>query len=187
MGRSRSGAARTVAVVATLLFVAAACGHAQTTRTFTGPQTSPAAIAGSLPSTPLTTEQRTEALSIVHADATAGRLLARSSFRLVGTDQWGDAATWRGAALTFATAKPISVDADLPQADVPPDAPTKGQCERPYRQTWLHETAAHVTKLEILVDLGRRRVADITTNASSGTLAWVPGKPHPDCEEIPSG
>jgi hypothetical protein len=167
--------------------LAVGCGGQRSKWTFDDREAQPVRIAGSLPGIPLTSERRRDALTIARADPIVARLLAGSRFRVLETSQWGDGRTLRGAELRFVTARPIGVDADLPLADVPPDAPTKGECARPYRQTWLHETAAHVTELDILVDFGKRRVADVSTNARSGTLAWVPEKPHPSCEEIASG
>jgi hypothetical protein len=101
--------------------------------------------------------------------------------------RWGDWKSLRGGSLTFTASRPIAVDADLPQADIPPDAPTKGACAHPYRQTWLRERSKDVTRLYVLVDLGRHAVADVTTNARAGTLSWVPGRPHPSCQEVASG
>jgi hypothetical protein len=79
------------------------------------------------------------------------------------------------------------VDAVLPYADIPPDAPTTGTCESPYRQTWLREESENVTELDVLVDLRRGKVADIRTNATEGRRSWVQGKPHPDCQPVESG
>jgi hypothetical protein len=90
----------------------------------------------------------------------------------------------QGASLTFRLSRRISVDADLPRADIPPDAPTTGTCHAPYRQTWLHERSEKVTEIYVLVDLDKAKVADISTNAISEQLSWVRGKPHPSCEEL---
>lgn len=114
--------------------------------------------------TPLRPATRRAALELAGSDPTLLRLLHGSTFRLASAQQWGVGLPLRGAALRLALARPIAVDADLPRADIPPDAPATGVCREPYRQTWLHERSR-----------------------GSGTLSLVKGRPHPSCTEIPSG
>lgn len=165
----------------------AGCGGARTTWTFTDAQSGAPPVAGGLGATALQAHVRRTALEIVSADPVVARLVHGSRLRVVGAQAWSDGRRLHGASLTMLLARPIMVDADLPQADIPPDAPAKGDCRRPYRQIWLHERAGGVTRLSVLVDLGGRAVADVSTNARSGTLSWVPGRPHPSCEELAGG
>lgn len=174
------------AAVCLAVAAAAGCGGASSrTTTFEKPAPPPAPVAGTVGTTALAPEARARAIRIARANGTLRRLL-RPGSRVMAASPWS-APALDGASLTFSLPRPVTVDADLPQADIPPDAPTKGDCARPYRLTWLHEHSTGVTRLYVLVDVGRRRVADVTTNAKRGTLAWVPGRPHPSCEEIPSG
>lgn len=136
---------------------------------------------------PVSTDVRTRALAIATHDRIVRAILGTMRVRVADAVEWSNGDAPIGASLTFRLPRPVTVDADLPQADIPPDAPTKGKCVRPYRQTWLHERAKGVTQLFVLIDLKRSRVADITTNASRGTLSGIQGKPYPDCSEIPSG
>jgi hypothetical protein len=164
----------TAAAAAVLLLAFAGCGGPRSSWTFTDPQSPPSVVGGL--GDQLAPAKQAAAVAIARRNP----LVAQG--RLVGSSQWT-----QGASLTFALPRPTDVDADLPQADIPPDAPAKGTCARPYRQTWLHLKASGVTRLYVLVDLHRGAVADVTTNASSGRLSWVRGKPHPDCREIASG
>lgn len=108
--------------------------------------------------------------------------------RAVRFQLWGDEdGGLLGADVTFRLPRPRSIDAVLPAADVPPDAPTRGTCEQPYRQTWLREQSAGVTEISVAVDLDRQAVADVSTNSTTGRRSWVEGKPHPSCEAIEGG
>lgn len=168
------------ATAAALLFALAGCGGQKTSWTFTGPETPPS-LGGGLAGT-LAPAERREAVAVALRGGPSARLLREAGYSLLGAAPWS-----QGASLTFALDRTIEVDADLPRADIPPDAPAKGTCVRPYRQTWLHERSSGVTRLYLLVDLKRRAVADVTTDALLGRLSWVRGKPHPDCQEIASG
>ena len=125
--------------------------------------------------------------------ARANTLLARL-LRLGGGRLRGGAQPWQGfggklhgAVLDYALKRPVAVDADLPFAISPPDAPSHGTCVTPYAPGWAHLRARRVTALMVLVDLRLRRVAEISTNATRGTVGPVPGKPYPTCNEDQTG
>jgi hypothetical protein len=129
-----------------------------------------------------------QALAIARADELFRVLTRGERPRLAHASEWWSIDRERlGAWLTFALRTPIAVDAVLPIADIPPDAPTKGTCETPYRQTWLREDSHGTTELAVLADLRRSKVVQISTNATRGRRSWVEGKPHPSCAAIPSG
>ena len=131
---------------------------------------------------------RRRALAVAERDELFRRLARGVDARLVSATPWGSIdGGLLGSALTFRLRRPVAIDAVLPIADIPPDSPTRGICERPYRQTWMREESERVTELSILVDLQRGKVADIATNASSGRRSWVDGKPHASCEPIAGG
>jgi hypothetical protein len=86
-----------------------------------------------------------------------------------------------GANLVYRLPHAIAVDADLPYVVIPPDTPAGQSCPHPYARGWLHERSTGVDELGVLVDIHRRAVVAIDTNARSGTRSWVPGRPHPRC------
>jgi hypothetical protein len=97
-----------------------------------------------------------------------------------GQGRWGlidgpDLGVW----LELQLRRSVQVDALLPVADIPPDAPAKGACHEPYRQTWRRYRARDVTQVSLLVDLRRRTVADIDTDASVFEIGRAPGRPLP--------
>lgn len=139
------------------------------------------------PSDPAPREVTREALDIAREDALIRHLAREGRAQFVRATEWWSLQDRLGAKLEFHLRRPLDVDAILPIADIPSDSPTKGTSELPYRQTWLREQSEGVTKLSILVDLRRARVADIATNASSGRRSWVDGKPHPSCQPVDSG
>ena len=99
----------------------------------------------------------------------------------VGSDRRG------GAMLGYRLRRPVRVDSDLPYVAVRPDAPSHGTCVSPYASGLAHLRASGVTELMVLVDLGRNRVAQISTNATSGRVTPVAGKPYPSCNEDQTG
>jgi len=116
------------------------------------------------------------------ADPTLKSLLARARHHFVGSSSWnGIDGKPLGVALRFAFARSIAVDADLPEAVIPPDAPTHGTCVTPYSASWIHLRAEIVTAIAVLVDLRHARVADVTTNARRGIVSPVAGRPYPNC------
>ncbi len=104
---------------------------------------------------------------------------------MAGTSEWDSLDNGRvGVELRYTLARPISVDADLPDADTPPDTNTQGHCVYPYAATWIHLRAKNVRTVRVLVDLrGRGQVADIWTDAPKGVVSPVEGRPYPDCEQ----
>lgn len=129
---------------------------------------------------------RREALAVARHDPTVQALTAGG--HVVGADVWGDGdGRLLGANLTFRLPAARAVDAVLPVADIPPDAPTTGVCEEPYRPTWLHEQSEGVTEISVLVDIRRNVVASVGTNAKAGRFSWVEGKAHPNCEAVEAG
>jgi hypothetical protein len=153
-----------------------------------GPDSSLPPTVAAPPPDPAPAKVVREALQVVRRDAPFRRLTADGGARLLRTSEWiAVDGTPLGAHLTFRLGEPITVESDLPVADIPPDAPTEGKCERPYRQTWLHESSNDVTQLSVLVDLRLDRVADIGTNARSGRRSWVEGRAHPSCRGVESG
>jgi hypothetical protein len=166
---------------------AVALGDEESSWTFGPDPNLPPSVAAP-PSDPAPAKMVQEALRVVRRDGVFRRLTANGRARLVSTSEWmGIDRRPLGARLTFSLGEPIKVDADLPIADIPPDAPTKGECERPYRQTWLHESSDGVSQVRILVDLRLDRVAHIGTNARSGRRSWVEGRAHPTCRAVQSG
>ena len=89
--------------------------------------------------------------------------------------------------LDYKLQRPIAVDDDLPYAEIPPDAPAHGECVTPYARGWNHLHASSVTAVEVLVDLRAGRVAEISTNASHGTVSPVADRAYPSCDEDGSG
>jgi hypothetical protein len=86
--------------------------------------------------------------------------------------------------LLYLLRRPVAVNSDLPYVQIPvPD-----HCMRPYAAGWAHLRAWGVTALQVLVDLRRARVAEISTNANRGRVSPVDGKPYPTCSDSgPSG
>jgi hypothetical protein len=153
-----------------------------------GPDSSLPPSVATPPSDPAPAKMVREALRVVRRDGVFRGLTADGRAKLVSTSEWwGVDHKPLGARLTFTLREAIKLDADLPVADIPPDAPTEGECDRPYRQTWLHESSDGVSQLRILVDLRLDRVADIDTNAKSGRRSWVEDRAHPTCRAVQSG
>jgi hypothetical protein len=131
---------------------------------------------------------RRRALEVARQDDHFRRLARQGRARLLRAEPWDSIEGGPlGAHLTFRFRRTVEIDAVLPIADVPPDSPTRGTCESPYRQAWLREESTHVTQLSVLVDLERGKVAEIATNAASGRRSRVDGKPHPSCEALAGG
>jgi len=132
---------------------------------------------------PVSVRQR--ALSVARRDDLLGRPSREGRAEFVSASEWWSIDRGQiGADLRFRLRRPLEVDAVLPIADIPPDSPTRGRCETPYRATWLREETSAITSLRVLVDLRREKVVDISTNAKSGRRSWVDGKPHPSCRAI---
>lgn len=127
-------------------------------------------------------------MRIANADLTFKALLGRVPHSLTASQSWStlDGKPF-GVELIYMLRRPLAVDADLPYAESPPDAPAHGDCVEPYAPGWLHLRAGRVTTVTVLVDFRRRRVADISTDASSGVISPVAGKPYPSCAEDGSG
>ena len=131
---------------------------------------------------PLPRDVMTKALRIVKRDRVFADVVGAVPFRVRGQGRWGqidgpDLGVW----LELRLRRPIRVDAVLPFADIPPDAPAQGDCQRPYRQTWHRYRARDVRQLSLLIDLRRRTVADINTDASVYATEPVAGRPYPSC------
>lgn len=75
------------------------------------------------------------------------------------------------------------IDAVVPFADNPPDAPAKGDCQTPYAPGWERLQAHDVSVVFAGVDVMLRRVVDIATDAKREVLSSVAGRPFPNCEE----
>jgi hypothetical protein len=172
------------AAIAAVALLVGARKHNVATWTF-GPSTDTTPTVSIPPLPPPPPAVRRQALAVVDANFTFRSVTKGIRKRLVLVQPWaGQNEGLHGASLTFRLSKPITVDADLPQADILPDAPTTGTCHAPYGQTWLHERSQRVTEIYVLVDLDKAKVADISTNAIRGQLSWVRGKPHPSCQEL---
>jgi hypothetical protein len=134
------------------------------------------------------------AVRIMRTSALVGQVAKPSALKVLASGRWGDARDPErkplGVELFVRRRPPAAIDADLPYVAIPPDSTMlTGDCVYPYAQGWIHENSTGVSRLWILVDLrsGRRRVVEIDTNASSGTRSWVPGKPHPQCNDTSGG
>jgi hypothetical protein len=117
-----------------------------------------------------------KALRIVKRNRVLANMVRTVPLRVNGQGCWGqidgpDLGVW----LELRPRRPVRVDAVLPAA------PAKGECEKPYRQTWRRYRARNVREISLLVDLRRRKVADIDTDASVFEFARVPGRPYPSC------
>lgn len=75
------------------------------------------------------------------------------------------------------------VDAAVPFAEIPPDAPSTGDCKRPYAPGWQRLRARQVTVLFVGVDVSLGRVAAIDTNAKEEVVSSMSGRPYPVCRE----
>jgi hypothetical protein len=106
-------------------------------------------------------------------------LLARAPYRLAAAGVWPGL----GVNLTYRLKRPIDVNDVLPYAEVPPDAPSSGDCHAPYVSGWERLQASDVTRISARVDLKSGRLAEIWTNAVRGTVSPVPGRAFPQCEE----
>src|SRR4051812_11755264 len=109
---------------------------------------------------------------IAASDATLAQLVRTGSGQragsispwFVGTDRQG------GAVLEYKLERRIAVNSDLPYVVITPDAPAHGTCVSPYAPGWAHLRASGVTQLSALVDLRRKSVVDIGTNARRGRV-----------------
>jgi hypothetical protein len=140
--------------------------------TFSTPRVSPAAAR--------------EAKRVAHSDAPLAGLLRLGDARRAVIGLWS---LWGfprgGAVLLYLLRRPVAVNADLPYVQIPVNA---GSCSKPYAAGWAHLRASGVTTLQVLVDLRRARVAEISTNANRGSVSPVKGKPYPTCSDSgPSG
>lgn len=106
---------------------------------------------------------------------------ARPSVAAVGDWTSIDDGSHLGGIAVLRLAAPVSVDADLPYVSIPPDSAEAVYCEHPYAQGWLHEQSRRVTELRVLVDVQKKQVVSVQTNATRGTRSKVPGKPYPGC------
>jgi hypothetical protein len=90
-----------------------------------------------------------------------------------------------GVGLVYSYRHPIEIHEVLPYTESPPDAPAHGDCIEPYARGWLKIDADSVAGLWVYVDLRTRKVVDLSPYVEDGVVhyAWVPGKPHPRCEE----
>jgi hypothetical protein len=125
-----------------------------------------------------------EAAGIAASNATVVELVRLGDGERVG-NAGGSRRQGRGTAwLRYKLKRPVAVNANLPYAVVPPDAPSHGTCVSPYAAGWAHLQATGVTALWVIVDLRRREVVQISTNAKRGRVSPVAGKPYPTCNEI---
>jgi hypothetical protein len=86
--------------------------------------------------------------------------------------------------LAYRLARPGTVDAVVPFAVNPPDAPATGDCRSPYAPGWERLRARPVGVVFVGVDVSERRVADIETDAPWQVVSSVPGRPFPHCDEV---
>ncbi len=123
-------------------------------------------------------------MRVARGSRTLRGLLTGVSHRLAGSSVWdGLDGKPVGVELEYALDHPISIDADLPWADVPPDTRTQGHCAYPYAATWIHLSAQGIRTFTVSVDLRRGRVADIWTDAKKGVVSPVPGRAYPSCRQ----
>jgi hypothetical protein len=150
-----------------------------------GPTTLRAGFASN--ETPVSPGAARKAERIAGSDATLARLVRLGDGRRVGVvDLWSLWGSPRGGAqLFYRLRRPVAVNSDLPYVQIPVNA---GSCTKPYAAGWAHLRASGVTVLQVLVDLRRARIAQISTNASRGKVSPVDGKPYPTCSDSgPSG
>jgi hypothetical protein len=132
---------------------------------------------------PLPAPVLARALSIAKRDQVFAEVVDDVPFRLSGQGRWGQAdGRDLGVWLKLRLRRPLRVDAVLPVADIPPDAPAMGVCRRPYRQTWLRYRAREVTEISLLIDFRRRAVADLRTNALVYDTERAAGRAYPSCQ-----
>ena len=149
-----------------------------------GPTTLRAGFASN--ETPVSPAAARKAERIAGSDATLARLVRLGDGRPAGVGLWS---LWGlpggGAELFYLLRRPVAVNADLPYVQLPVRA---GSCTTPYAAGWAHLRALGVTVLQVLVDLRRGRVVEISTNANRGRVSPVDGKPYPTCSDSgPSG
>src|SRR6266852_3697517 len=124
-----------------------------------------------------------DAVKIARRDPSLKRLLAGSPPHVLQSGNWTSVSDGKrlGANLIVRLPHAIEVDADLPYVEIPPDTPAGEACQHPYAQGWIHERSAGVVELAVLVDVHRKAVVAINTDARSGIRSWVPRLPHPRC------
>ena len=176
--RVRSAA---IALVAVSVCGLAACGG-QGRRTYTIDALVARTVRLRLPALPRATTVKAE--RVVARDALVTRLL-----QLGGGQQSARATLWEGvdgrflgAVVRYNLKRPITLNSDLPYAAIPPDGPAHGDCIKPYAAGEEHFRGTDVTVLQVLIDLRKRRVAEVDTDAR-GVRSPVAGKPYPSCIE----
>jgi hypothetical protein len=133
------------------------------------------------------------ARSVTVAEKVASRdptvlMLVGERARPDGSFVWlGTARHPRVVVLRFALPRPVRVDAALPYAETPPDAPASGDCKTPYAPGWNRLSTTRAAHVFVGVDVAKRRVAVADTDAKTETLSPIAGRPYPQCNEIPSG
>jgi hypothetical protein len=178
---------RHAALAAAVLALAGCGGNAQRTWTIGRPGTKVLPPSLLLPVGHEARGLEPIAMRIARRDASFRPFVRGRGFTLAGSRRWTRADTGAplGVDLVVDLPREVSVDADLPYIAVPPDAPSHGECVFPYAHGWLHERSTGVRRLDVLVDLERRVVAKIATDAEHGTRSTISGRPHPRCEETP--
>ena len=173
--------------VAVSVCVLSACGG-QGRHTYTIGALAPRTVTGqAFPAAPRATTVKAE--RVIAGDALVTRLLL-----LGGGRQPARVTPWRGvdgrplgAVVDYNLERPITLNSDLPYVAIPPDGPAHGDCVKPYAAGEEHLRASHVTVLRVLVDLRKKRVAEIDTDAKHGVVSPVAGKPFPSCNEDQTG
>ena len=173
-------------LLATLPLLAAACGGATASYTVSPSVNTVRGMLG-----PDASERDARAGSrIARASPLLGHVLGGTTYRLVRASPWDRADTQArlGVGLDLRLARPIDLDDDLPYVAIPPDAPAHGDCEYPYATGWRHIRSKRVARLEVLIDLTKGAVADVSPGGDS-TIVFsdVSGKPHPSCQEYEGG
>ena len=182
------GAAALPLVVVVFCLVAACGGHGRRTYTF-GESGAPSTVASSPIFLAVPRGSALQAERIAERNGLVTRLVRLGGGqRSVRASRWNDLdGRPLGAALTYTLRRQIVMNSNLPYVAIPPDAPARGDCVKPYAAGWHHLEASGVTALKVLVDLRRGQVVDISTNARQGIISPVAGKPYPACQEIPAG
>ncbi len=121
------------------------------------------------------------AVAIARRDQSLTSAIGDVGYTIVDSGYWRRPGL-KGLALDLELRRPVRVAADLPHADTPEEGPSSGICREPYRQTWRHEESRNVTRVRLLIDLAKRRVANITTNAKVWVTSPVPGKAADSCQ-----
>jgi hypothetical protein len=129
----------------------------------------------------------------VDAVTVGRRVAAQNSLvqRLIGPRAtMTESFVWLGSAhrpavieLAFALRHVRAIDAVVPFAVNPPDAPATGDCRTPYAPGYERLQAQRVRNVFVGVDVRLRRVVDIGTDAPRSIVSAVPGRPFPICEE----